>query len=70
MLPSPALSISSGDNLRVILVRQYGPVFLNLPQSYINDLFIYLIETKYLHIHILIFDFHIPSLVFVIKVYK
>ena len=55
------LCVWGGDNLRIILVRVCGPVFLNIPQSnawsskkrpiHILDL------TKCLHIHILFFDF-------------
>ena len=50
-----------GGNFGVILVRVCEPVFKPTPVIYLafekNDLFIYLIE----HIHLLFFDFYIPS---------
>ena len=49
-----------GGNLRVILVRVCGPVFLNypnhLPSLRKNDLFIYLIEQN---VHIFVYCFFI-----------
>ena len=63
-----------GGNLRVILVRMCGPLLLNLPNHiYLvfekNDLFIYLIGQN-IYIFILFFDFYIPSLLSVNKVYR
>ena len=66
---------SQGDgNLRAILVLVCGPVFLNLPQSYTwssKKWPIHILNwTKCLHINILFFDFYIPSLLSLNKVYK